>query len=341
MILVTGGTGLVGSHLLYKLAEKESSIRAIYRSESKLKTVKHIFSYYSNNAETLFNKIDWIKADITDIPSLDIAFKGITKVYHCAALVSFDPNDYYTLRHINIDGTANIVNFCLANNIKKLCYVSSVASVGSSINNTAITESCEWSKEEDHHVYAITKYGAEMEVWRGTQEGLDAVIVNPGVIVGPGFWDASSSNLFKKIYDSLPFYTQGSAGYVDVFDVVNCMINLYEGKTKNKRFILVSENLTFKSFFNKTAKNLKVNPPKREASLFLLNIAWRIDWLLHFVFRKKRLLTRHIVSSLTTKSNYSSEKIINELGYTFKPIDESIFETSQLFLQDLQNQNQP
>ena len=334
MILVTGGTGLVGSHLLYELAKTEASLRATYRSESKLETVKHIFSYYSDDSDALFNKIEWVYADITDIPKLTNAFKGITKVYHCAALVSFDPNDYYTLRHVNIYGTANVVNLCLSNNIKKLCYVSSIATIGKSLDDSIITEDLEWNKEDDNTVYAITKYGAEIEVWRGTQEGLDAIIVNPGVIVGPGFWKASSSSLFKKIHKGLSYYTTGSTGYIDVFDVVAIMIKLYESSTKNERFILVSENLTFESFLTTTAKHLKVNPPKKEASLFLLKLAWRVDWLRNLVLKKRRKITKHLVSSLTTKRDYSSQKLIDELNYKFKSIDESISETSQLFLKD-------
>lgn len=337
MILVTGGTGLVGSHLLYKLTEVESKIRATYRYDAKLETVRHIFSYYSKNANSLFNKIEWVKADITDIPNLTNAFSGITKVYHCAALVSFDPNDYYTLRHINIDGTANVVNLCLAHNIKKLCYVSSIATIGKSIDNSIITEDCEWNKEDDNTVYAISKYGAEIEVWRGTQEGLDAVIVNPGVIVGPGFWKASSSSLFRKIHKGLNYYTTGSTGYIDVFDVVNIMIHLYEGDTKNEHYILVAENRTFKSFLVKAAEELIVKPPKKEASLILLTIAWRIDWLRHLFTGKRRKLTKHLVQSLTMSRNYSSAKIVKELNYKFKSVDTSISETSQLFLKDYES----
>ena len=334
MILITGGTGLVGSHLLYKLAQTETSLRATYRTESKLETVKHIFSYYSDDSDVLFNKIEWVHADITDIPKLTNAFKGITKVFHCAALVSFDPNDYYVLRHVNINGTANVVNLCLSHKIKKLCYVSSIATIGKSLDNSIITEDLEWNKEDDNTVYAITKYGAEIEVWRGVQEGLDAVIVNPGVIVGPGFWRASSSSLFRKIHKGLSYYTTGSTGYVGVFDVVNIMTKLYEGSTKNERFILASENLTFKLFLTTAAEHLKVKPPKKEASLFLLKLAWRIDWLRNNLLNKRRKITKHLVSTLTTKRNYSSQKIIDELNYKFKSIDESISETSQFFLKD-------
>ncbi|MCO4822775.1 MAG: SDR family oxidoreductase, partial [Flavobacteriaceae bacterium] len=196
MILVTGGTGLVGSHLLYQLVKADQDIRAIYRSEDKLALVKKVFSYYTEDFEFLFSKIEWLKGDLNNIPLLEDAFKDVGYVYHCAAFISFDPSDYRQLRKINIDGTANIVNLSIINQVKKLCYVSSIAAVGQTETNETINENTEWNKENHHSVYAITKYGAEMEVWRGTQEGLDAVIGNPGIIIGPGFWRAGSGSLF-------------------------------------------------------------------------------------------------------------------------------------------------
>lgn len=336
MILVTGGTGLVGSHLLYKLATTETTIKATYRSHSKLKTVKHIFSYYCDDAEALFNKIEWIQADITDIPKLTEAFKNVTQVYHCAALVSFNPKDYYNLRHINIEGTANIVNLCIANNVKKICYVSSIATTGKAIPNKPITESCEWNKDNDHNDYAITKYGAEMEVWRGTQEGVDAVIVNPGVIIGPGFWDSSSSNLFTKVYNNISYYTKAINGYIAVFDVVDAMIKLYNSDVKNERFIVVSENISLKSFLTQIAESLGVEPPKKEASKLMLAIAWRLDWFVSLFRSGNRKITKHLSNTLQTNRIYSSEKLQKTINIKFTPITSSIEQTSQLFLNDLE-----
>ena len=198
MILVTGSTGLVGAHLLYKLISNNEKVRAIYRNEGKLNNVKKVFSTYIDDYKNLFENIDWVKADILDIPSLSKAFKGIDYVYHCAAFVSFEPDKYHLLRRTNIEGTANIVNLCISNSIKKLCYVSSIATIGNELNNNPITEDSVWNPEEEHSVYAITKYGAEMEVWRGTQEGVDAIIVNPGVILGVGktqnYWKTQAIN---------------------------------------------------------------------------------------------------------------------------------------------------
>ena len=335
MILVTGGTGLVGSHLLYKLVEKGHKVRATYRSKKKMEVAKHVFSYYTNQHEEFFSKIEWVEASLNDIPALTSTFKDITKVYHCAALVSFDPNDYLTLRRINIEGTANIVNLCLENNIEKLCYVSSVAAIGNGDpSDTIITEDTNWISEEDHSVYAITKYGAEIEVWRGVQEGLDTVIVNPGFIFGPGFWKTSSGSLIKKIHNGLSHYTTGVTGYVDIYDVVAAMIQLMNSSIKNERYILVSENMSFKEFAIKAAQNLNVKPPNKEASERFLQIAWRLDWLNYFVRRKRRKLTKQLANNISKKFYYSSKKIITDLEFKFKPIEKSISQTCRFFLLD-------
>jgi len=334
MILVTGGTGLVGSHLLYKLVQSNNNIRAIYRTKEKIEAVKHVFSYYTKNADALLSKIEWIEADITNIPKLTEAFKGVTHVYHCAALISLDPHYYYRLRQINIEGTANIVNLCVSNNIKKLCYVSSIAAVGNEVNNKLITEKSPWNKDEDHGVYAITKYGAEMEVWRGCQEGLDVVIVNPGIIIGPGFWRLGSGSFFKRVYKGLKYYTIGTTGFVAVNDVVNIMVLLMEGAIKNEGYIVISENISFQSFFTKIANALHVNPPKKEASSFLLQIAWRMDWLRSKLRGKHRRLVKHSVNSIQSISNYDNSKIKEELDYDFISIDSAISSTSQRFLND-------
>ena len=335
MILVTGGTGLVGSHLLFELVKKGHKVRATYRSKKKIDVAKHVFSYYTTQVDELFSKIEWVEAHLNDIPALTIAFKEVTKVYHCAALVSFDPNDYYALRRINIEGTANIVNLCLTHNIEKLCYVSSIAAIGQGeLNETIITENTNWISDDDHSVYAITKYGAEIEVWRGVNEGLDTVIVNPGFIFGPGFWNTSSGSVFKKIHKGLSHYTTGVTGYVDIFDVITAMTQLMESTIKNERYILISKNISFKEFALKAAQSLNVKPPEKEALNWHLQVAWRLDWLNYFMRRKRRKLTKQLASNLSKKFNYSNKKIIADLKLEFKPIDESISQTCQFFLSD-------
>ena len=303
MILVTGGTGLVGAHLLYHLALSENKIRATYRNKKTIDKTKQAFSYYTED-ETFFDKIEWVEADIIDIPKLSNAFEGITHVYHCAALVSFDPRDYRTLRKTNIEGTANVVNQCIGKQIKKLCYVSSIATLGKPENNTFITEESHWNPEYDNSVYAITKYGAEMEVWRATQEGLDVVIVNPGVILGSGFWKYGSGSLFRMVYKGVKYYTNGMVGFVDVKDVVKGMIQLMKSTITNERYIMVSENLSFKDFFLMTSKYLNVEPPKKMAKRWQLELLWRLDWLRQMLTGKRRKLTKQTVESLVSKRSF-------------------------------------
>jgi len=223
MILVTGGTGLLGTHLLYKLVTQGKVVRAIYRDASKFEKVKKVFSYYSENPKDIFEKIDWIQADINDVPALEVAFQKVTHVYHCAADLSFNPKNYKQSKEVNVIGTANIVNLCLSNEVVKLCHVSSIATLGEELQKQ-ITEETRWNPENNRqNIYAITKYDAELEVWRGTQEGLDVVVVQPGVIIGPGFWNSGTGEIFTKVSNGFNYYTSGTVGVVDVNDVVKSM----------------------------------------------------------------------------------------------------------------------
>ena len=334
MILVTGGTGLLGSHLLYHLVSNNKSVRAIYRKEKKLDIVKKVFSYYTSDNLELFNRIDWVESDLLNIPKLTEAFTNITYVYHCAAFVSFEPDKYQLLRRTNIEGTANIVNLSISNNVKKLCYVSSIAAIGEPDKSNLIDEELHWNPEADNSVYAITKYGAEIEVWRGTQEGLPAVIVNPGVIIGGGIWSHGSGNIIKKVYNKLPFYTNGIVGCIDVTDVVRIMTKLLESDIKNERFILVSENIHYKTLIHSIAENLGVNPPKKEAKPWLLSIAWRLDWIQHKLFGKRRVLVKQMVASLFNQAKYDNNKIKTALNYDFMPIEKSIENVTSQFLKE-------
>ncbi|WP_323787127.1 NAD-dependent epimerase/dehydratase family protein [Psychroserpens sp.] len=336
MILVTGGTGLVGSHLLYKLVSENEQVKAIYRRTQTLDRVKHVFSYYTENYQSLYEKIEWIEADLNDVPDLELAFKDVNLVYHCAAFVSFEPDKYYLLRTVNIEGTANIVNLCISNKVKKLCYVSSIAAIGHEPNpNQFITEQTDWNPEDDNSVYAITKYGAEMEVWRGTQEGVPAVIINPGIILGPGYWKGGSSgNLFRLIHKGLNYYGSGSSGYIDVWDVCDIMYQLMKSDLVNERYILISENLSFNDFQTKVAKTLNVKPAKKVATPFVLELGWRLDWLTSKLLGKRRKLSKQLAKSVRTQSVYNNSKIKNALQMEFNSIDNSIDKVAKFYLKD-------
>lgn len=329
MILVTGGTGLVGAHLILHLVENGEAVRAIYRNTKTIEKTKSLFSLYKK--EFLFEKIDWIQADITDVPSLETAFENIDYVYHCAALISFDPKDEDLLRKINIEGTANIVNFCVAKAVKKLCYLSSISALGDLKENEKITtEEAEWNPEKQHSDYAISKFGAEMEIWRGQQEGLNSVIVNPGIILGPRIWEQGSGILFKKIEEGFPFYTKGMTGFIAVTDVVKIAVELMKSEVINERFTLIAQNIIFRDLFNSIADALNVKRPTIYASPFLIEIFWRVDWLLSTIFRWKRKLNRATSKSSYSKNLYSNEKIKNTLGTEFLDVHQYIKEISSL-----------
>jgi nucleoside-diphosphate-sugar epimerase len=324
MILVTGGTGLVGSHLLYHLSLENDAIKAIHRKRSDLRAVKNVFQYYSADYEVLFQKIEWVEADITDIISLEEAFKNVTEVYHSAALVSFNSKDYAVMDEINIDGTSNIVNFCIENRVKKLCFVSSVATIEKSVTGKMMNEADEWNAEKVSYGYALTKYGAEMEIWRASQEGVPIVIVNPGIILGAGFWHQGSGALFSKIEKGFSFYSEGVMGFVSVNDVVKVMLLLMKSDIVNERYILVAENSSFKNIFYQIAENFGKKPPSIKVTKLMSAIGWRIEKLKSVFTNNPETLTKHAAKSIHEKRYYSSEKIQKELNFNFESIPETI-----------------
>ncbi|PIF61596.1 NAD-dependent epimerase/dehydratase family protein [Flavobacterium sp. 11] len=333
MILVTGGTGLVGAHLLLHLIESQSigseKVRAIYRSIASMEKTKSLFATYKK--ESLFDQIEWIPADITEVPSLEIAFQNIDTVYHCAALISFDPKDEDALRKTNIEGTANIVNFCIAYEIKKLCFVSSIATLGDLLpHEKFITEETEWNPEKPHNDYAISKYGAEMEIWRGQQEGLDVIIINPGVILGPGFREQGSGQLFTKVKNGLKFYTLGSTGFVAVTDVIRIAHQLMQSEIKNERFTLIAENSIFRDILNSMADALGVKKPEIHAKPFFMEMLWRLDWFVSNVLQQKRKLSQTTAKASYSTTIFSNQKIKNTLKTDFINIHQYIKEISNL-----------
>jgi len=335
MVLVTGGTGLVGAHLLLKLMEKGISIRAIHRKKSNLKRVEKVFGYYTGEASELFAKIEWFKADLNDIPALENAFKGITHVYHSAALISFDPNNYKKLQKVNIEGTANIVNLCISNNIKKLCYVSTIGAIGSSLGDAKADEQTDWTPQEAN-VYGLAKHAAEMEVWRGSQEGLPVVMLNPGVIVGPGFWDSGSGALFGIAHKGHRFYPPGGTGFITVHDVIRFMIELMESQIKNERYIAVAENWTYHKILTEISTKFGLKPPTMRLKFWQLEIGRWFDWLKNFLFKNGRRITKSSIRSLKHRQIYDNQKVRQDLNFEFEPLKGVIAFCCQKFEQENQ-----
>lgn len=323
MILVTGGTGLVGAHLLFELTKTATIIKAIHRPNSDLQKVEKVFSYYADNYKKQFKKIEWIEADITDIPDLELAFDSVSHVYHCAALISFDPKNYDRLYKVNCEGTANIVNFCIAKNIKKLCYVSSIATIGKNLNSIEVDEESEWNSR-DANVYALTKYDAEIEVWRGSQEGLSMAILNPGVIIGPGFWKTGSGKLFTTAAKEHHYYPPNGTGFVSVHDVVKLLVLAMNSAIDKERFIAIAENLSYQVVLKQITSELKLKSPTKMLTFWQLSILWRLDWLQSFFFNSERKITRHNVVSLKEYKTFSNRKVTELFNFSFEPVSKSI-----------------
>jgi nucleoside-diphosphate-sugar epimerase len=335
MILVTGGTGLLGAHLLYKLAAQQKRVRAIYRTQEKMNSVKKVFSYYTDMPDVLFNAIEWVEADVTDVPALDIAFNKVTQVYHCAANLSFNPKDYRISREVNVIGTANIVNLCLSHNIEKLCHVSSIATLGEDVK-ASITETTTWNPENNkNNIYAITKYDAELEVWRGMQEGLNVVIVNPGVILGSGFWNSGTGEIFKKVANGFHYFTSGSVGVVDVKDVATAMVDLTDSYIVNEQFIIVSENITYRKLLKIIAESMGNKKHLKEIQRWQLLVYSQVDKLKSILTRNKRSLFKANVNSAFKHLHYDNSKLKNTIDFQYFPIKDGISEITKNYKKEL------
>ncbi len=331
MVLVTGATGLVGSHLLYKLLQSATPVVALYRENSNRAFVKEVFAHYTPASEELYEKIIWRKADLMDLPALELAMEGIREVYHCAAMVSFNPRDAKKMLHINPLTTANVVNACLAMEVRKLVYVSSVAALGRSGAHGMISEETDWTESKHNSAYARSKYKAELEVWRGSQEGLSTAIVNPGIIMGPGNWEEGSPTLFKRIAEGFKYYTLGTNGFVDVRDVVDVMVTLMSSDIEKERFLLVGENLSYKKVFEFIAKGLQLAPPSKEARTWQSDILWRLEKVRTTLFGGKPLITQETARSANSTYYYENAKVREKLGFEFRKLADSIPEIARMY----------
>ena len=336
MILVTGGTGLLGSHLLFELVNAGKSVRAIRRRPGREAMVRKVFSYYSDRADELFGRIQWFDADLMDFGAIEDALEGVTEVYHAGAVVSFYPRDHKTMLRVNIEGTANLVNLSLAKGVEKFCYVSSVATLGRAENNGTSDEETFWVPSKKNSVYSKSKYGAEREVWRGMEEGLNALIVNPSVIIGPGYWD-ENSGLFRLVHKGLKYYTKGVNGYVDARDVARAMHLLMENRCFGERFIASAANLSYQEFFNLVAKHMNKPAPSVNVPPLLTGLAWRIEAVRSALTGSKPEVTREMAVTTTQVYTYTNDKIRSRLGFEFREVGDSIRETCEIYLKDIRS----
>jgi dihydroflavonol-4-reductase len=324
MILVTGGTGLLGSHLLLQLALEGQQSRALFRDKRRIERVEKVFQYYQpSRSEELFSMIQWVKGDILDLPSLEEAMQEITEVYHCAGLVSFASSDFKKVMKVNREGTANVVNCCLLQDVRKLCYVSSTAAIGYK-EGFHTDESVRWKNGSEVSSYSVSKYSAEKEVWRGIEEGLNAVIVNPCVIFGSGSWEESSLAIFRTVDKGLRFYTPGANSVVDARDVSEIMVKLMNSSMRSERFLCIGENISFKELTSRIAVQMQKRAPNIATPRWLAELGWRIASTISIISGKKPTITKDTVASAYKHISYDNTKIQTIINHSFRSADDSI-----------------
>ena len=315
-VLVTGGTGFLGSYILQELISKGYAVRAIRRSNSAMPA-------WIDAA--VLNKVEWVEGDILDVVSLEDAMEGIGSVIHAAAVVSFNNKDKNLLYDINTEGTTNVVNVALEKNIARFVYISSVAAVGRKKNGTLVNESAKWEESSVHTHYARSKYKAELQVWRGISEGLNGVIVNPSTILGYGNWNNSSCAIFKQLHDGFKWYTEGLNGFVDVADVAKCTVLLMESSIEGERYIVNGDNWSFRKLQETIADGFGVKKPSLKAGKFLLGIAWKIAYFKSLFDGKKPLLTKESARVASSHTAFSNEKLLKAIPeFSFTPLEITI-----------------
>jgi dihydroflavonol-4-reductase len=326
--LVTGGTGLLGAHLVLKLLTDDKKVRILSHSERGKQNLRQIFSYY--NANHLIDKLEFADGDVLDLFSIDDALKGVDTVYHSAAIVSFAPGEQDMMYKTNIEGTSNVVNSCLAADHKiRLVHISSVAAL-SKPSSGKTDEVSGGRQEPTNSAYATSKFGAEQEVWRGYEEGLDGFIVNPSVIIGPGNWKTDSSQIFSNIANGVRFYPSGCTGFVSVHDVVDAIMFLEKKACTKDSFVLNGADMMFYDFLCLTAKALSKRPPSVPLRKTAAVAGMYAEAILSFFSGRKRKLSYDLINALMEKNSFSSEKI-EALGYKFRPIKEEVELTASLF----------
>jgi len=324
MILVTGGAGLVGKELITQLLQTGKQVRAIY-NKTKLADFQH-------------GNLQQMQCDILDVIGLEEAMKDVAQVYHCAAIITFNPGRKQEMFKINIEGTANVVNAALDAGIKKMVYVSSVAALGRIREGEHINETMNWTEETSNSAYGQSKYLAEMQVWRGIGEGLEAVIVNPVIVLGAGDWNGGSSQIFKNVYNEFPWYTNGSTGFVDVRDVAKAMIGLMNSNVIAERFILSAENRTYRDVFNLIAKAFGKKPPHKQVTPAIAKIVWRLEAIKRIFTGKEPLITKETAATALAKANFDNSKLKIFLpDFDYHKIEDTITDTCKVLQQKINN----
>jgi dihydroflavonol-4-reductase len=325
MNFVTGATGLIGSHLVLRLTEERMPVTALFRNEKGQSEVFELFQFYGK--ENLFSQVQWVKGDVEDADDIYDLTEGIDTVFHCAAIVSYHKKDASRMLEVNINGTKNVVNACLENDVKHLIHISSISALGDS-KGKIIDEETPRDFNDYHSNYSKGKYLSEQEVWRGIQEGLDATILNPGVIFGPNNCTRSSGTMIARIDKGLPALPAGGSGIVSVLDVVEVMIRATKQTPTNERYILCAENVRMSELFTKIADALHVKIGKSIAKKWQIVLLYYAEALVELFTGKRATITREIIRNYDEVKQYNGSKATHVFGFeyrnTFSAIENTI-----------------
>jgi nucleoside-diphosphate-sugar epimerase len=332
-VFITGSTGLIGGHLINRLFRSGAKIKALIRPTSSLSQLRLICEFYSVSFDELYNSVEWVYGDTLDFVGLMDYMEGVEEVFHCAAVVSFNNKNRSELLTTNVKGTSNMVDAALRAGVKKFCFISSIGSLGNADKGSFIDEDSYRDPNKKNSPYSESKYLSELEVWRGSVEGLNVIILNPGVVLGPGKVDKGSLLLFNVGRKGIPFYTDAATGYVDVRDICTVALQLMEKEIFGKRFVLVSGNYSNKEIFSMIANEFGKKGPSIKAGKCLLKIAAFFSTVYGLFSSKTPQLTKDSLKSAVNSQYYSSDKIIRELNFNFIPIRQTIKETA-LFIKE-------
>lgn len=330
MILVTGATGLLGTHIVCELLANQYEVMAAFRTEKSREKLANILRFYFPDSwESMFARLKWIQLDVLDLVEVEDAVKQCSEVIHCAALVSFHRRDFQKMIAVNRIGTFNIVNACLEFNTRKLVHISSTAAIGSERlpgnDSGSENETNKWSPNENASGYAVSKYSAEKEVWRGIEEGLNAVIVNPSLMVGAGDWNESSLKMLRTASEGFAWYTDGANAFVDARDVATAVRMLLESDVSAQRFLVTGQNAAFKDFFTEVARMTDAQPPRKKAGRFSTSLAWIFSGLSGSFTGKRPSITKETAASAHKVTRYSTDKIATQFpGFRFRTIPEMV-----------------
>lgn len=322
MVFVTGATGILGRVIVLELLKKGKKVRAAKRPASNISEVRHSYAFYTEDPDGFFNTIEWIDVDFDDINSLQDALEGVEEVYHCAAKVSFHPKDEKEMYHTNIKGTENLLYACEGAGVKKFLHVSSIAVLDNFNDNGELDEESDFNPKLEHSAYALSKHLSEMEAWRASAEGMNMVIINPGMIIGSGNWGNSSGDIFPT-FEKNSFTFSGGSNYVDVRDVAKISVELMEKSIFGERFIIIAEGRRYSELAGQIRSRLGLKKAKILTE-FQLNAARWANILFGWLIPGLRMVTKTNIEAISSLHVISNQKIKETLDYQFIPVSESI-----------------